>query len=109
MAPKSKSEAVKTAHDKAYQYMQEINSCAWCTMRALQDTFDMQDDNMLKAAGAITGGIGGMADTCGSLISGALMLGAVCGAGRNDGDRTIGPGKRVLPLVQAKKRQYYLQ
>jgi hypothetical protein len=51
---KTKAEAVKTAQEKAYSYMQEINSCAWCTMRALQDTFGLEDETMLKAAGAIT-------------------------------------------------------
>ncbi len=89
MAPKSKAEAVKTAREKARACMEEINSCAWCTMRALQETFGLEDEKMLKAAGAITGGIGGMADACGSMISVAMMLGAVTGAGRYEGDNTI--------------------
>jgi C_GCAxxG_C_C family probable redox protein len=85
MAPKSKTEAVKTARQKARDYMNELHSCAFCTMRALQDTFDWQDDNLLKASGAFTGGIGGMADTCGSLSAVAMLLGMVYGAGRHDG------------------------
>jgi Putative redox-active protein (C_GCAxxG_C_C) len=35
----------------------------------------------------MTGGIGGMADACGSLIGAGLILGAVCGLGREDGDQ----------------------
>jgi hypothetical protein len=50
----------------------------------LQDTFDLKDEALLKASGALTGGIGGMADTCGSMIGTTLILGAVCGRGRQD-------------------------
>jgi hypothetical protein len=52
----------------------------------LQDTFDLKDEALLKASGALTGGIGGMADTCGSMIGATLILGSVCGRGRQDGD-----------------------
>jgi C_GCAxxG_C_C family probable redox protein len=99
MAPKTKAEAVKTARTKARAYMEEIHSCAWCTMRALQDAFDMQDENLLKASGALTGGIGAMADTCGSMIAVAMFFGTVCGAGRNEGldrvDKLIYSGEKA--------------
>jgi hypothetical protein len=51
----------------------------------LQDTFDLKDEALLKASGALTGGIGGLADTCGSMIGATLILGSVCGRGREDG------------------------
>ena len=44
----------------------------------------MKDDALLKASGALTGGIGGMADACGSMIGATLILGAACGRGRED-------------------------
>lgn len=44
----------------------------------------MKDDSLLKASGAMTGGIGGRADTCGSMIGACLILGAVCGRGWQD-------------------------
>jgi C_GCAxxG_C_C family probable redox protein len=52
----------------------------------LQDTFDLKDEALLKASGALTGGIGGLADTCGSMIGATLVLGSVCGKGRQDAD-----------------------
>jgi len=52
----------------------------------LQDTFDLKDEALLKASGALTGGIGGLADTCGSMIGATLILGSVCGRGRHDGE-----------------------
>jgi hypothetical protein len=44
----------------------------------------MTDDNVFKAAGTLTGGIGGMNDACGSLLGASLMFGAVLGRGIND-------------------------
>ena len=53
-------------------------------MLALQDTLGMKDDALVKAASAMSGGIGGMTDTCGAMLGGAIMLGAVSGSGRDD-------------------------
>ncbi len=50
----------------------------------MQDTFDLKDDGLLKASGALTGGIGGLADTCGSMIGAAMVLGSVYGRGHED-------------------------
>jgi hypothetical protein len=47
----------------------------------LQDTFGLKDENILKAASGLTGGIGGMHDACGSLLGASLMFGAVFGRG----------------------------
>lgn len=47
----------------------------------------MKDEALLKASGALTGGIGGLADTCGSMIGACMILGAVCGRGRQDGEK----------------------
>ncbi|MCK4863632.1 MAG: C_GCAxxG_C_C family protein [Dehalococcoidales bacterium] len=44
----------------------------------------MKDEALLKASGALTGGIGGLADTCGSMIGASMILGSVCGRGRQD-------------------------
>ena len=57
----------------------------------------MKDEALLKASGALTGGIGGLSDTCGSMIGAALVLGSVCGRGRNDGEmgmRKLGESTR---------------
>jgi hypothetical protein len=65
----------------------------------LQDTFDLKDEALLKASGALTGGIGGLADTCGSMIGATLILGSVCGRGHNDegekGMRKLGESIRL--------------
>ena len=89
MTPKTKATAVKMAREKALGGLEETGSCAYGTVRALQDTFDLQDEPLLKAASALTGGIGGRAETCGAMIGAVMMLGSVCGMGRNDGDNGL--------------------
>lgn len=103
MVPKTKTEAISTAREKAIAYVRETGSCAYSTVRAIQETFDLNDEAMLKASGAITGGIGGMADACGSMIGSCLMVGSVCGAGRNEGLDLIDK----LHYVMDKARDFY--
>jgi succinate dehydrogenase/fumarate reductase flavoprotein subunit len=44
----------------------------------------MKDDNVFKAAGVMSGGIGGMNDACGSLLGASLFFGQVAGRGIDD-------------------------
>ncbi len=67
----------------------------------MQDTFDLKDEALLKASGALTGGIGGLADTCGSMIGATLVLGSVCGKGRQDADDEKGLKKLFESVRQA--------
>ncbi len=84
MIPKSREEAAMTASEKAQRYMNKYGSCAQSTILALQETFDMKDENVFKAAGSMTGGIGGMNDACGALLGAGLFFGQTAGRGTND-------------------------
>jgi C_GCAxxG_C_C family probable redox protein len=46
----------------------------------------MRDDNVLKAASGLSGGIGQMHDTCGALLGASMMLSLKHGRGREDLD-----------------------
>jgi C_GCAxxG_C_C family probable redox protein len=85
----TKEEAVNIAREKVLAILLVSGSCAYSTVLALQDVFDLKDEALLKASGALTGGIGARTDACGSMIGAVLMLGVVCGGGRNDGDNCI--------------------
>ena len=100
----TKEEAVNIAREKALATLLVSGSCAYSTVLALQDVFDLRDEALLKASGALTGGIGARTDTCGSMIGAILVLGSVCGGGRNDGDNCI--PKMFEAMAQAEK--YYL-
>jgi C_GCAxxG_C_C family probable redox protein len=85
----TKEEAVKIAREKALATLLASGSCAYSTVLALQDVFGLKDETLLKASGALTGGIGGQTDTCGSMIGATLVLGAVYGGGRTDGENCV--------------------
>jgi C_GCAxxG_C_C family probable redox protein len=53
---------------------------------ALQDVFDMRDDNLFKAASGLGGGVGLMHDNCGALLSASLMLSLKYGRKREEID-----------------------
>jgi hypothetical protein len=46
---------------------------------ALQDALYIKDDNIIKAATGLAGGVGGMNDTGGSLLGASMMLGLAHG------------------------------
>jgi C_GCAxxG_C_C family probable redox protein len=103
MTPKTKEEAAKTAGKKAREYMEKYGSCSQSTLLALQDTFDMKDDSVFKAAGAMTGGIGGMQDACGSLLGASLMFGAALGRGINEYANKEKLGESMMATAQLYK------
>jgi len=44
----------------------------------------MKDDNVFRAASGLTGGIGGLNDTCGSLLGSSMIMGVVFGRPEKD-------------------------
>jgi len=103
MTPKSKEEAAKLAGKKACEYMDKYGSCSQSTLLALQDTFDIKDDSVFKAAGAMTGGIGGMQDACGSLLGASLMFGLVMGRGISEYANKEKLGESMMATAQLYK------
>ena len=61
----------------------------------------MKDEAVLKAASALTGGIGGKADVCGALAGGSMMLGVAVGMGR-EGESI----EKMVPVIM-KTGEYY--
>ena len=47
----------------------------------MQDTFNIRDESVFKAASGLHGGIGGKGDVCGALTGASLMLGLMFGSG----------------------------
>ena len=63
----------------------------------------MEDNNVFKAAGAMTAGIGGMQDACGSLLGASLMFGAVMGRGISDFSNRDKLGESMTATAQLYK------
>lgn len=69
----SKEQTIKSAHDLCYEYLSECSNCAQATLAALQDVFHIKNADVFKA---MTGFMGGGADTCKGFcggLSGGIM------------------------------------
>jgi C_GCAxxG_C_C family probable redox protein len=65
---------------------------------ALQDVFDMSDDNVFKAASGLGGGVGLMHDTCGALLGASMMLSLKYGRERQEIDNFEKLNNSALPV-----------
>jgi C_GCAxxG_C_C family probable redox protein len=59
---------------------------------------DLKDDNILKAASGLHGGIGGMQDTCGALLGASMMLGLKYGQSREELDNPDESGSSTIQV-----------
>jgi hypothetical protein len=60
--------------------------------------FDLRDDNIIKAADGLHGGIGGMQDTCGALLGASLMLCLKYGRSREELDNPDKPDSSTIQV-----------
>lgn len=79
----SKVELVERAYQLAYRYEQQAAYCPQATLAALQDVFQIKDDNIFKASFGFAGGGG---DTgigfCGALCGGIMAISCFFGRTR---------------------------
>ncbi len=78
-----------TAPDRAYEagkhYEQTYYGCAQCVVAALQDTFDRRNDDIFRAATALSGGGGLTTDgSCGAYAGAIMFFGQMLGRDRDD-------------------------
>ncbi len=90
--------------DKAYElgrdYEQTYGGCSQCVVAALQDAYDVRDDEVLKAATGLAGGGGGFTDgSCGAYSGAVLWIGSRLGRER-DALSDIGAMQRNFGLVE---------
>lgn len=82
-------ESAQTNIEKVYQlgvsYHKSCTGCAQCTVAALLEVMDMDNDEIFKAASGLSGGIGLSANgSCGALTGGALVIGLLFGRDIDD-------------------------
>lgn len=77
-------EYMKKAYDLGFRYEKDYHGCAQSTIAAVQDSLDIRNDFVFKAASGIAGGGGGVGDgVCGGYSGGAMILSAFFGRRRN--------------------------
>ena len=82
---KSKEESLKKAYELGFNYEKEYMGCCQCTLAAIQDTLDMQNDAVFKAGTGLSGGIGATgAGPCGALTGGVMAISSKIGRERKN-------------------------
>jgi C_GCAxxG_C_C family probable redox protein len=76
----------------AFRYERENRGCAQSVLAALQDCFEMRNDEVFRAASGLSGGVGLTTHgTCGALSGGVMAIGMMFGRERcnfKDPDKT---------------------
>jgi C_GCAxxG_C_C family probable redox protein len=69
----------------AFDYEKENRGCAQSVLAALQDAFEMRNDEVFKAASGLSGGVGlSTHGSCGALCGGAMAIGMLFGRERRN-------------------------
>ena len=81
----------KAAAEKAYElgkkYEKEYKGCGQCVIAALQDAFDIRNDDIFKSATGLAGGGCRVTDgSCGAYVGGIMILSFLMGRERDKFD-----------------------
>ncbi len=73
------------AYKLGYEYEKTYRGCGQCIIAALQDSLNVRNDDIFKAATGLAGSAGMLCDTgCASYIGGAIFLSSLIGRERNN-------------------------
>lgn len=77
--------ASKRAYELGKQYEKEYRGCGQCIIAAVQDTFDIRNDDVFKAATGLAGGGARTTDgSCGAYSGGIMVLSFLLGRERSN-------------------------
>ena len=72
---KRKKEIGDKAYKLGFTYEQDYHGCAQCVVAALQDVFDINNDDIFKTMTGCGGGGGGLCNgSCGAYVGGIVIL-----------------------------------
>jgi len=81
----SRDELVEKAYQLGYKYEQQTSFCSQATLAALQDVFQIRDDNVFKASYGFHGGSGDRGiGMCGALAGGIITISWFFGRTRSE-------------------------
>ena len=80
-----KAAVLEKAYQMGFQYEKEYMGCSQCIVAAIQDLFDIRNDDVFRAASSLAGGVGLCGDgCCGAYTGGTMILSQVCGRTREN-------------------------
>lgn len=79
-----KKELLEKAYELGFEYEKTYKGCSQCVIAAIQDTLDIRDDSVFKAATGLAGG-GGLTGIglCGGYAGGVMVLSQLLGRERS--------------------------
>ncbi len=82
---KNVGDLLEKAYELGFEYEKTYRGCSQCALAAIQDTLDLREDNVFKAATGFAGG-GGLTGigVCGGYIGGVMILSQLCGRERSN-------------------------
>lgn len=72
-------DAIEKAAEIALRYEMEFFGCSQTVLAPLMEVFGIYEPSVLRAATALSGGVGRRGNVCGSLSGGLLMIGLLTG------------------------------
>jgi C_GCAxxG_C_C family probable redox protein len=81
----TKQELLDKAYQLGFEYEKTYKGCSQCAIAAIQDTLDIKEDNVFKAATGLAagGGLTGIG-VCGGYVGGVMMISLFCGRERSN-------------------------
>jgi len=101
---KTKQELLDKAYELGFEYEKVYRGCSQCVIAVLQDTLDIRDDSVFKAATGLAGG-GGLTGigVCGGYVGAVMVLSQLVGRKRSNFEdpegiryKTFGLARRFL-------------
>jgi len=85
---------LEKAFQLAFDFEKEKHCCSQCTMAALQDVFQIKNEDIFSASFSFGGGLADTCKgTCGALIGGSMMISYFYGRRREEFFKSISNGK----------------
>jgi len=78
----AKEERIERVKRKALEYDKNYSGCSQSVLAALQEEFEIGNDESFRAATVLSGGIARKGETCGAIIGALLALGLILGRER---------------------------
>jgi C_GCAxxG_C_C family probable redox protein len=82
---KAKQELLDKAYELGFEYEKVYRGCSQCVIAAIQDTLDIREDSVFKAATGLAGG-GGLTGigVCGGYVGGVMVISQLLGRERSN-------------------------
>jgi C_GCAxxG_C_C family probable redox protein len=98
---KNRKAILKRAYDLGFRYEKVYHGCTQCVLAAIQDVFEMNNEDIFRSASALAAGGGICGDgSCGAYTGGVMALGQIYGRTRENFLDKKGTAKKAFDLTK---------